>query len=208
MSTILEALNRRYATKAYDATKKVSDVDLHTILESMRLSPSSYGLQPWKFIVVTNPELREKLKAASYGQPQVTDASHLIVLAVKKDMTEADINAYMASIATTRNTPVESLDGFKNMLLGATWHLDQAMKETWNTKQVYIALGMGLIAAASLNIDATPMEGFNASQFNEILGLTDYATAVIMPIGYRSTDDASQHYAKVRFAAEQVVEYK
>lgn len=208
MSTIVEALNRRYATKAYDSTKKVSDADLHSILEAMRLSPSSYGLQPWKFIVVTNPELREKLKAASYGQPQVTDASHLIVLTVKRDMTEADINTYMNSIATTRNIPVESLDGFKNMLLGATGHFDQAMKETWNTKQVYIALGMGLIAAASLNIDATPMEGFNASQYNEILGLTDYATAVIMPIGYRSAEDASQHYAKVRFAAEQVVEYK
>lgn len=208
MSTIVEALNRRYATKAYDSTKKVSDADLHTILEAMRLSPSSYGLQPWKFIVVTNSELREKLKAASYGQPQVTDASHLIVLTVKRDMTEADINAYMSSIATTRNIPVESLDGFKNMLLGATGHFDQAMKETWNTKQVYIALGMGLIAAASLNIDATPMEWFNASQYNEILWLTDYTTAVIMPIGYRSADDASQHYAKVRFAAEQVVEYK
>lgn len=140
MSTILEALNRRYATKAYDATKKVSDEDLHTILEAMRLSPSSYGLQPWKFIVVTNPELRETLKAASYGQPQITDASHLIVLTVKKDMTESDINAYMESIATTRNMPIESLDGFKNMLLGATGHLDHAMKESWNMKQAYIAL--------------------------------------------------------------------
>ena len=208
MSTLVEALNRRYATKAYDSTKKISDADLHTILEAMRLSPSSYGLQPWKFIVVTNPELREKLKAASYGQPQVTDASHLIVLTVKKDMTEAEVNAYMNSIATTRNIPVESLDGFKNMLIGATGHLDQSMKQIWNTKQVYIALGVGLVTAASMNIDATPMEGFNASQYNEILWLTDYTTAVIMPIGYRSADDATQHYAKVRYAAEQVVEYK
>lgn len=208
MSTILEALNRRYATKAYDATKKVSDENLHTILEAMRLSPSSYGLQPWKFIVVTNAELREKLKAASYGQPQITDASHLIVLTVKKDMTEADVNAYIESIATTRNMPIESLDGFKNMLLGAIGNLDQAMKQTWNTKQAYIALGIGLITAASLKIDATPMEGFNPSQYNEILGLTDYTTAVIMPIGYRSESDDSQHYAKVRFSAEQVIEYK
>ena len=169
MNTILETLNRRYATKAYDATKKVSNEDLHTILESMRLSPSSYGLQPWKYIVVTNPELREKLKAASYGQPQITDASHLIVLTVKKDISEADINAYITSIATTRNMPIESLDGFKNMLLGATGYLDQATKEIWNIKQVYIALGIGLLTAASLKIDSTPMEGFNASQYNEIL---------------------------------------
>lgn len=208
MNPILEALNRRYATKAYDSTKKVSDENLQIILEAMRLSASSYGLQPWKFIVVTNPELREKLKAVSYGQPQVTDASHLIVLTVKKDMTVADVDAYMASIAQTRGMPVEALDGFKNMLLWATSHFDQSMKETWNTKQVYIALGTWLLTAASLQIDASPMEWFNSSEYNQLLWLTDYSAAVIMAVWYRAESDEAQHYKKVRYNAEQVIEYK
>jgi nitroreductase len=150
MKTILEALNRRYATKAYDTTKKVSDEDLHTILESMRLSPSSFGLQPWKFIVVTDETIRSQLLVASRSQTQVTDASHLVILAVKKDITEEDINTFITSVATTRNIPVESLDGYKGIIIGATQNLDQAAKQIWNSKQAYIALGIGLTTAALL----------------------------------------------------------
>jgi nitroreductase len=208
MKTILEALNRRYATKAYDTTKKVSDEDLHTILESMRLSPSSFGLQPWKFIVVTDETIRSQLLVASRSQTQVTDASHLVILAVKKDITEEDINTFITSVATTRNIPVESLDGYKGIIIGATQNLDQAAKQIWNSKQAYIALGIGLTTAALLWVDATPMEGFDANAYNEILGLTDYTTSVILPIGYRAEWDVSQHYAKVRFNAEQIIEYR
>lgn len=208
MNTIQEALNRRYATKAYDATKKVSDEDLHTILEAMRLTPSSFGLQPWKFIVVTDVAIREQLTEASRWQPQVRDASHLIVLASKKDMTSKDVEQYLQEITTKRNIPLESLDGFKNMLFGYISTLDQPTRKNRNTKQTYIALWFWLLAAAELWIDATPMEGFDSSKFDELLWLTDYSTSVIMPIWYRSSEDASQHYAKVRFTAEQVIEYK
>lgn len=208
MNSIVDALNRRYAVKWYDSSKKVSDENINTILEAMRLSASSFWLQPWKFIVITNPELRQKLRAVSYDQPQVTDASHLIVLTVKRDLTLADIDAYIASISETRGVPVEALSWFKDMLIWTTGRLDQAMKETWNTKQVYIALGTWLAAAASLQVDASPMEWFNASEYNQILWLTDYSAAVIMAVGYRAESDESQHYKKVRFNAEQVIEHR
>jgi len=208
MSAVLDAMQRRYATKAYDTSKKVSADDLHTILEAMRLAPSSFGLQPWKFIVVENTETREQLKANSRGQPQVTDASHLIVLAVKKAITEADVDAYMQSVASTRNMPIEALAEYKWMIIGTVGSRDEASMHAWNAKQAYIALGIWILTAAQLHIDATPMEGFDASKYDEVLGLGDYTTAVIMPIGYRAESDQSQHYAKVRFSAEQIVEYK
>ncbi len=208
MSTVLDAMQRRYATKAYDTSKKVSEADLTTILEAMRLAPSSFGLQPWKFIVVENTETREQLKANSRGQPQVTDASHLIVLAVKKSITEADVDAYMQSVASTRNMPVEALAEYKWMIIGTVGSRDDASIRAWNAKQAYIALGVWILTAAQLHIDATPMEGFDASKYDEILGLGDYTTAVIMPVGYRSENDQSQHYAKVRFSAEQIIEHK
>lgn len=208
MSTIIEALNRRYATKAYDTTKKVSEQDLHTIMESMRLAPSSFGIQPWKFIVVTDPTIREELKGHSRGQPQVTDASHLIVLTVKKNLTAADIDEYIASIATTRNIPTEALQWFRDMMVGRIEGMDQSSIQAWNTRQSYIALGFGLHTAAQLNVDASPMEWFDPQKYNEVLWLTDYTSTVIMAVGYRSEDDHSQSYAKVRFPAERVIEYR
>lgn len=116
MSNIIEALQWRYATKAYDTTKKVSTEDLNTILEAMRLAPSSFGLQPWKFIVVENAELRAQLREHSWGQPQITDASHLIVLCRKNEITSDDVNAYMQDISETRSMPVEQLDNYKDFI--------------------------------------------------------------------------------------------
>ena len=208
MSNIIEALQWRYATKAYDTTKKVSAEDLNTILEAMRLAPSSFGLQPWKFIVVENPELRTTLRGYSWDQPQITDASHLIVLCRKNEITAADVDAYMQNISETRGMPVEQLDGFKQFVGGFIQNLDADTMAARNTKQVYIALGTGLTAAAELKIDATPMEGFDASKYNEALWLTDYSAAVVLTVGYRSADDASANYTKVRYSKEKIVEVK
>lgn len=208
MSNIIEALQWRYATKAYDTTKKVSAEDLNTILEAMRLAPSSFGLQPWKFIVVENPELRATLRGYSWDQPQITDASHIIVLCRKNIVTAADVDAYMQNISETRGMPVEQLDGFKQYVNGFIGNMDETAMSMRNTKQVYIALGTGLTAAAELKIDATPMEGFDASKYNEALGLTDYSAAVVLTVGYRSADDASANYVKVRYSKETLVEVK
>ena len=208
MENIITALNRRYATNMYDTTKKVSESDLTTILEAMRLAPSSFGLQPWKFIVVANPEKRQQILDNSRGQTKVTEASHLIAIAAKKNLTEEDVDTYMNSIATTRNIPVEGLAWFKWMIMWVISNKDQASIQTWNAKQTYIALGFGLVAAATLGIDASPMEWFAADKVDEILGLTDYTTITLMPIWYRSIDDQSQHYAKVRFPMDQIIETK
>lgn len=161
-------------------------------------------------MVVQNPDIREKLQAASWGQPQLTTASHIIVLLAKKDYTEKDVDEYMADVAQTRWLEVAQLDGFKQAILGAVQHRSQADKEVRNKKQTYIALGFGLLTAAHLGIDATPMEWFDPKQYDEILWLQDseYTTSVVLALWYRSPEDATQHYKKVRFAAEKVIEYK
>lgn len=209
MYPIPQALQRRYATKAYDTSKKISDTDLNTILESLRLAPSSFGVQAWKFLVVNNPTIREKLQAASWGQPQLTTASHIVVLLAKKDYTEKDVDEYMADVAATRWLNVANLDWFKNAILGAISHRSQAEKETRNKKQTYIALGFGLLTAAHLGIDTTPMEWFDPKQYDEILGLTDseYTTSVVLALWYRSSEDQTQHYKKVRFSSDKVISF-
>lgn len=208
MENIINALKRRYATQAYDSSKKVSEEDLNTILEAMRLAPSSFGIQPWKFIVVNNPELREKIKEQSRGAAKITDASHLIVIAAKKNLTESDIDDYMNAIVTTRNIPAEALAWFKGMIMGVIGSRDEEAVQTWNAKQSYIALGFGLAAAATLGIDAGPMEWFHAENVNQILGITDYTATTMMTIWYRSDADQTQYYAKVRFPMDKVVEVK
>ena len=188
-SSIQNALNWRYATKLFNVDKKVSDKDLGTLLESIRLAPSSHGLQPWKIIVVTDKETREKLKKASWNQSQVTDASHLIVFAARKNINDEDIK------------------GHKQMILGSVKSRSPEAIEAWNARQVYIALGFLLETAAFLKIDTCPMEGFDPVQFDEILGLTksDYTTVVLSPIGYRSDADKYALAPKIRFEKKDIV---
>ena len=211
MNTIIDALNWRYATKAFDATKKLSDEQLRTLAESLRLSASSYGLQPWKFFVITNPELRTQLRAAAYDQSQITDASHLIVIAAAKDMSAAHIDAFFASISETRGAPAEALQGYKDMVTGTVSRLSPEQIQAWNTRQAYIALGTLLTSAAIERVDACPMEGFDTAKFNEILGLDaqGLTAAVVCPVGFRADSDTMAAYKKVRFgAADVIVELK
>ncbi|WP_281232350.1 NAD(P)H-dependent oxidoreductase [Flavobacterium gelatinilyticum] len=206
MSTFLESQNWRYATKRFDATKKISDADLNTLKEAVRLSASSYGLQPYKVVIVENPELREQLKAVAWGQTQITDASHLFIFANDVNLDAGSVDKYIANISETRGVPAEALGGFSDMMKGQIASLAADAKNTWTAKQTYIALGNLLGAAAELKIDATPMEGFNAASFNEILGFDKLGlnAAVIATVGYRHDEDDAQHYKKVRKSQEEL----
>jgi nitroreductase len=206
MSTLLENLNWRYATKKFDATKKISDADLNTLKEAVRLAASSYGLQPYKVVIVENPEIREQLKAAAYGQTQISDSSQLFIFANDLNAGPESVAAYIKNISETRGIPTEALGGFADMMNGVISNLSQEAKNIWTAKQTYIALGTLLAAAAELKIDATPMEGFNAAAFNEILGFDKLGlnASVIATVGYRHDEDDTQHYKKVRKSHEEL----
>jgi nitroreductase len=206
MSTLLENLNWRYATKKFDATKKISASDLNTLKEAVRLAASSYGLQPYKVIIVENPEIREQLKAAAYGQTQITDASQLFIFANDLNAGPESVASYIKNISETRGVPTEALGGFADMMNGVISGLSQDAKNIWTAKQTYIALGTLLSAAAELKIDATPMEGFNAAAFNEILGFDKLGlnASVIATVGYRHDEDDAQHHKKVRKSHEEL----
>lgn len=204
MSTFLENQNWRYATKKFDATKKISTEDLNFLKEAIRLSTSSFGLQLYKVIIVENPELRAKLQPAAWGQSQITEASHLIVFANQTVVNDSDVDAYIKNASETRGIPLEALTGFGDYMKGAIGPIPADMKTIWTAKQTYLALGNLLNAAAELKIDVTPMEGFDPKQFNEILGLDalNLNAAVIAAVGYRHEDDATQYYKKVRKSNE------
>ncbi len=207
--TVLTQLNWRYATKKFDPAKKIAP-ELWAKLELAAIhAPSSYGLQPWKFIVVTDPEMRKKLHPVSYNQPQILDASHLIVFAAKNPPTPADVDAYVARTAEVRGATVEALDGFKQMMLGSLSRMDAAQAHRWAARQVYIALGVFLASAALMGVDACPMEGFQPDKYDEILGLKakGLGSVVIATAGYRSAEDKNAHLAKVRFEPKDVIEH-
>lgn len=206
---IRQALGWRYAVQSFDPAKRVGESDLRTILESGRLAPSSIGIEPWKFIVVENLELREKLKAASYGQPKVTEASHLIVIARRTDVRENITRERLERTARIQNQPIESLDGLKRMLEGGIVGRDDASLDAWVGHQSYIALGMMIETAALLGVDAGPMEGFDPKAVDDILGLAGehLAATSLLALGYRSADDAAASRPKVRRNFEEVVEF-
>jgi nitroreductase len=204
MSTFIENQNWRYATKKFDATKKISTEDLNLLKEAIRLSSSSFGLQLYKVIIVENPELRAKLLPAAYGQTQILDASQIVVFANQTSASDADVDSYLQNTAETRGIPVETLSGYGDYMKGFLNPIPAEQKAIWMAKQTYLALGNLLNAAAELKIDVTPMEGFNAKQVNEILGLDalNLNAAVMATIGYRHEEDATQHYKKVRKSNE------
>lgn len=205
---IIKALNWRYATKQFDATKKISESDISTLLEAARLSPSSFGLQPWKFIVVTNPEVRKKIRAAAWDQSQVTDASHLVVFTVDKNVDDAFVDAYVADIAQTRGVSIADLKAFGDTMKGAVKARGSAETvKNWSARQVYIALGTLLTSAAVLGIDACPMEGFDNKKVDEILGLDKLGveSLAFAALGYRANEDEVKKYKKVRFLKSEVV---
>ena len=203
---LLEQLNWRYATKQFDPQRKISAADWSTLETALQLSPSSGGLQPWKFIVVTDPAVRAKLVPASYGQPQIVNASHLVVFASKINFGEADVDAHLKNVSQVQGVPVEALAQYRGMLVGGiVKSQDETARNAWARNQTYIALGNLLASAALLGIDACPMEGFDRAQYDEILGLKakGFASSVIATLGYRSATDNYGAARKVRFPKEQ-----
>jgi len=204
--SLVRQLNWRYATKRFNPARKIQPPDWRTLEQALVLSPSSYGLQPWRFFVVTDPDVRTKLRGAAWNQLQVTDASHLVVFAIKKDLGPADVDRFLARVSEVRGVPAETLAGYRDMLLGAV-NRPKEQVAAWAARQAYIALGTFLTTAALLEIDACPMEGFDPAKFDEILGLGEqgYTAVVIATAGYRAEDDANARLPKVRFAPEDVI---
>lgn len=206
---IQEALEWRYATKKYDATKKISKQDWQTLSDSLALAPSSYGLQPWKFLVIENPEVREKLKTASWNQTQVTDASHFVVF-LARDTVNADyVQKFVNRVAEVRGLPLEALDGYKNMMIEHVAKAPEEQTRQWAKRQTYIAMGFLLETAALLKVDATPMEGLDPQAYDKILGLegSSWKTTVAVALGYRHAEDVTQNFKKVRFSNDTLIEY-
>lgn len=206
--TIDAALDWRYAVKKFDPARKISSEDWTTLKHAFVKSPSSYGLQPYKFLHVESPALREKLKPVSWGQTQITDASHLVVLLARDAVTEDDVARYIRRIADVRGVPVDSLNGFRDMMVGSLvkgMPADKALP--WTQRQAYIAMGFALEAAALLQIDATPMEGFDAAAYDKLLGLegTGWRATAVVAFGYRHAEDGFQNFKKVRFAEEDLL---
>jgi len=205
---LISNLNWRYATKQFDPSRKISPQDWAAIEESIVLTPSSFGLQPITAVVVGDQATREKLVPSSYGQRQVADASHLVVFAIKTNITEADINAFIKLVSEKRGVPESALEGYRGMMIGSIIKgMDDAARRIWASKQTYIALGQLMASAALLNIDICPIEGFSPAAYDTTLDLAKkgLASVVVAAVGYRAESDNYAKLAKVRLPKSQVV---
>ena len=208
-ATLLKQLAWRYATKHFNPKKKLPLPDWNVLAEVLRLSPSSYGLQPWKVVVANQPEIRKQLRAASWNQPQIEECSHLVVFTTLKKVSAPYVQRFINRIAEVRNVAPETLKEYQNMMLSDVVNGPRsAIAQHWSQRQAYIAMGMLLQAAALMGIDACPMEGLDPQKYDEILGLSagEYSTVAVVALGYRAEDDGYQRYPKVRFDAAHVVE--
>ncbi len=207
-SQLLAALNWRYATKKFDPAKKIPATTWDALEQALILAPSSYGLQPWKFVVVTDPAVKQRLAAASWGQTQAADCSHLVVFAFQQDVGADDVNRLITRTVAMRGGSLAALDGYKNFMLQSLAGAKAGgTLDTWQSRQVYIALGQFMAAAALLGVDTCPMEGIEPSKFGEILGLvgTPYAVLCACAAGYRADDDKYASAPKVRHPAAELI---
>jgi len=204
----LKALQWRYGVKVFDPTKAITKDELNTILESGRLAPSSIGIEPWKFLVIENTELRAKIREAAYGQPKVTDAPYLIVVARRTDVRENIANELIERTAKAHNVDHSELDGLRQMAEGGIKRNTDESLDSWIKSQTFIALGMMIETAALLGVDAGPMEGFSAPDVDTILGLKEknLASTTMLALGHRG-EDAYATKPKVRRSFDEVVEF-
>jgi nitroreductase len=206
--TLTEALHWRYATKKFDPSAKIPAATWAALEEALVLAPSSFGLQPWKFVIVQDGATREKLSAAAWGQRQPVDCSHFVVFAGRKGLDMGDIKAFLERTAEVRGSTLDSLKAYGDVITGfAERGRKEGWIDAWAAKQAYIALGGLMTAAALLGVDACPMEGLDPAKFNEILGLTEkgYAALCACALGYRAADDKYAKLPKVRYKAEDVI---
>ena len=209
--TILDALRTRYACKVFDPSKKIPQDIWEALEDSLVLTPSSFGLQPWKFLVIQDATLRESLVPHAWNQRQVADCSHLVVMLTHRCMPEAHIDANIGRMIEVRGGTPEALLGFRKMVAGFRQQGEQAgWLKDWAKQQSYIALGQFMLAAALLGVDTCPMEGFVPAKFDEVLGLegSDFTCAVLCPAGYRHDSDKYATLPKVRFAKSDVIEHR
>ena len=209
VTDLLDNLNWRYATKKFDSTKTIAAETWAALEDSLVLTPSSYGLQPWKFWVITNTELREQLKPLSWNQAQVTDCSHYVVFAIKKNLSLEHIDHFIARTAEVRGITVDAIAGYRNIMASDVVYGPRSLTvNEWATRQVYIALGNFMTSAAMIGVDTCPMEGIEAPKYDKLLGLPEkgYATVVACAAGYRAEDDKYANLAKVRFLKDDVIE--
>ena len=199
---LLDVLKWRYATKIFDPSKKIPDAQWKALEDALILSPSSYGLQPWRFTLVSDRPTLEALKAASWNQSQVTDCSHYIVFTARTDITIGDIEHFVERTVEVRKVSKESLNTYRDMMVGDLVKGPRHENiQTWTSFQTYIALGNFMTSAAFLGIDTCPMEGLNPVRYDEILRLkgTGYATLCACAVGYRASADKYATLPKVRY---------
>lgn len=207
-SSLVESLNWRYAVKKFDSSKKISAEVWSALEDSLVLTPSSYGLQPWKFLVITDKSVMQKLTPVSWGQKQIEDCSHLVIFTVKEKMDEAHITHFVETTAIVRGVDPATMDGYKKMMIGdvVTGPRSKVSFE-WAARQAYIALGSFMTSCALVGVDTCPMEGIDPIKYDEILGLTDsgWRTVVACPAGFRADDDKYAVAKKVRFNKEEII---
>ena len=209
-ATLLAQLHWRYAVKRFDAGRKIAAEDWAALEAALVLTPTSYGMQPFKFIVITDAALRERMVPVSWGQRQVAECSHYVVLAARAQNTEADVDRYMARIAEVRGGDVAALAGFKKLLMADV--VDGPRGEValeWAARQAYVALGTFMTAAALVGVDTCPMEGFEPAAYDELLGLPALGLRAVVACaaGYRAADDKYAEMAKVRFPQSELMTY-
>ncbi len=206
-STTLEKLQWRYATKRFDSSKKLSNEKLNILKETFNLTATSFGLQPIKLVVISNAELKEKLMALTFNQTQVRDSSHLLILCIEKEIDKHFIVDHFKRVEGTRNTPREILEPFEKNLIASFTEKETAEIRDWMINQLYLTLGALLTVCAVENIDSCPMEGFEPTKYDELLGLDKKGleSVIVLPIGYRDESDFFINLKKVRRGIDELV---
>jgi nitroreductase len=209
-SDLLASLQFRYATKQFDATRPIPDDSWQALQQSLILAPSSFGLQPWKFLVIDTPATRAELRECSWNQSQVTDAARLIVFTARTDLTDLDIDRFIRCLAAAQGKAPAELGGYRDIVHGFAHAMTPAARHAWNVRQAYIALGQFMASAAAIGIDTCPLEGIDTAAYDKILGLesSGYATAVACAVGYRSAADKYAEMPKARFPLEELIEHR
>jgi nitroreductase len=207
---LLDSLNFRYATKRFDPARQIPDEEWDVLEQSLVLAPSSFGLQPWKFIVINDPELRGRLRQHSWNQSQITEASRLVVFTTRTDLTEPDVDRFMTRLAAVQGRDPSTLEGYRNIVVSFASAMNREARHAWNARQTYIALGQFMTAAAVLGIDTCPIEGFDPAGYDAELDLTDtgYATSVVCAAGYRSPEDKYAGTPQARVPHSELIEHR
>ncbi|MBD2718207.1 NAD(P)H-dependent oxidoreductase [Synechococcus sp. FACHB-909] len=206
---LLDALRWRYATKQFDPSRRIPADTWVALEQALVLTPSSYGLQPWKFLVIEDPALRAELRPHSWNQSQITDASHLVVFLARRTIELGDLTRLIEATSSARGVPAEQLEGYRQLMQKDLVDGPRsAAIASWASNQVYIALGNFMTAAALLQVDTCPIEGFSPPDYDRLLGLegSPYRSAVVCVAGYRDPADKYADLAKVRYPLDAVIE--